>query len=196
VTLTFSDVVTAPPPAAWALTDRATGRDVSHLLAAVAFDPDASAARVTFVPDLPDGDYRLTLAAGAVRDPSGNASVDPMSFDFFHLAGDVTRDRAVNFDDLVIIAQNYNGTGKTWATGDLTGDGVTDFADLAVLAQRYNSVLPPPAPPPAPASRQPIESASALGDAVRWGGDQALFHAGPPIARRPAFTPPKPAARR
>jgi hypothetical protein len=125
----------------WRLTDRATGRDVSELLRGASFDSSDEVARLTLASDLPDGDYRLTLAAGAVADSAGNVISGETSFDFFQLAGDVNRDRAVDFKDLVILAQNYNTTGKSWETGDVTGDGAVDFNDLVVLAQRYNTGL-------------------------------------------------------
>lgn len=52
--------------------------------------------------------------------------------------GDLTLDGAVNFNDLVGLAQNYNQSGRTWATGDFNGDGQTKFEDLVTLAQFYN----------------------------------------------------------
>ena len=53
--------------------------------------------------------------------------------------------RLVNFDDLLILAKNYNKTGMTRAQGDFTGDGVVNFDDLLVLAKNYNQSLAPPA---------------------------------------------------
>jgi hypothetical protein len=53
---------------------------------------------------------------------------------------DATGDGRVDFNDLVVLAQNYNGpAGQTWASGDFTGDGLSDFSDLVVLAQNYNT---------------------------------------------------------
>jgi hypothetical protein len=70
------------------------------------------------------------------------------------LAGDATLDGAVDFNDLVRLAQNYNVVDgqRTWYGGDFTYDGATDFADLVKLAQNYNqSFAPAPAIPGAPA---------------------------------------------
>jgi hypothetical protein len=58
------------------------------------------------------------------------------------LPGDATLDRAVNFPDLVRVAQNYNQTGVTWTGGDFTYDSIVNFNDLVILAQRYNTTLP------------------------------------------------------
>jgi prepilin-type processing-associated H-X9-DG protein len=55
------------------------------------------------------------------------------------LAGDATRDGAVDFNDLVKLAQNYNRSGRAFVDGDFNYDGVVDFGDLAILAQRYNA---------------------------------------------------------
>jgi len=90
---------------------------------------------------LADGNYRLTLPAGWLRDAAGNPMAADFTFDFHPLAGDANRDRSVNFNDLTLLAQNYNTTGQSWATGDFTGDGNVDFNDLVKLAQNYNASL-------------------------------------------------------
>jgi hypothetical protein len=61
----------------------------------------------------------------------------------FTLAGDATLDGAVDFNDLVRLAQNYNtavsaSSDDWWARGDFTYDGIVDFNDLVKLAQNYN----------------------------------------------------------
>ena len=58
------------------------------------------------------------------------------------LYGDTNLDRTVGFADLVAVAQNYNGTGKTWSQGDFNYDGIVDFNDLVKVAQNYNQSLP------------------------------------------------------
>lgn len=54
------------------------------------------------------------------------------------LKGDANGDATVNFADLVILAQNYNGTNKFWTNGDFDYDGAVGFTDLVSLAQNYN----------------------------------------------------------
>jgi autotransporter-associated beta strand protein len=71
------------------------------------------------------------------------------------LSGDATLDGAVDFNDLVKLAQNYNTTVSTtteswWNRGDFTYDGMVDFNDLVKLAQNYNTSLPSEAVPGAP----------------------------------------------
>jgi hypothetical protein len=75
----------------------------------------------------------------------------------FTLAGDANLDGAVDFQDLVRLAQNYNtptpaGDSSGWARSDFTGDGMTDFNDLVKLAQNYNASLPSAPLPGASAS--------------------------------------------
>jgi hypothetical protein len=93
----------------------------------------------------------VTLAGGGVTDAAGNGMTGDYVLKFFVMAGDANRDRTVDFNDLVLLAQNYNTSGgKTWADGDFNGDGSVDFNDLVVMAQRYNTTLPP-----APAAAAP-----------------------------------------
>jgi autotransporter-associated beta strand protein len=59
------------------------------------------------------------------------------------LGGDADLDYDVDFDDLLLLAANYNtGTGGTWKRGDFTHDGAVNFDDLLVLASSYNQNTP------------------------------------------------------
>jgi hypothetical protein len=132
-----------------ALFNRTTGQTVNVPAAAlVSYDPVARAATWAFPTPLPDGNYRATVAPGSVVNLYGQGLSASYAFEFFVLAGDVNRDRAVGFVDLVALAQNYGAADTTFTRGDFNYDGRTDFEDLVVLAQRYNSTLPP-APSPA-----------------------------------------------
>lgn len=52
--------------------------------------------------------------------------------------GDTDFDGSTDFDDLLVLAQNYGLSGKMWAQGDFTLDGVVNFDDLLILAQYYD----------------------------------------------------------
>jgi hypothetical protein len=56
---------------------------------------------------------------------------------------DANRDRRVDFADLLIVAQNYGQTGRTFSQGnfDYSFDGSVGFGDLLILAQNYNASL-------------------------------------------------------
>jgi hypothetical protein len=58
------------------------------------------------------------------------------------LKGDADLNGAVNFDDLLVLSQNYNTTGGAeWYTGDFTFDSNVSFDDLLALSQNYGSAL-------------------------------------------------------
>jgi hypothetical protein len=140
LTLDFSaDVPASALTSALQIVNLATG--LSATPKSVVYDAILHRATVTFDPmAMADGNYRLTIAAGALP---GLATA--MQYDYFILAGDVNHDRSVDFQDLAAMAQHYNTTGgMTWAQGDFNGDGNVDFLDLARLAQRYNTALPAP----------------------------------------------------
>ena len=132
------------------LVDLATGIRIHRdRIAVTAYDPQTNTGTFTFPGFaggvLPDGNYRASFVPNGITDPSGNAVPDTWTFDFYVLAGDANRDRTVNFDDLAILAQHYNTTGKDFAKGNFSHDpaGNVDFDDLALLAQRYNITLAP-----------------------------------------------------
>src|SRR6185503_20032473 len=115
-----------------------------------------------------------TLRASSITDSSnrqldGNGdaiSGDNYVLSFFKLSGDANHDRAVNFTDLVWLAQNYGGSGKTWVQADFNGDGNVDFNDLVLLAQNYNKTLAAPGAPAVPAptvTTSPEQLAAAIG---------------------------------
>ena len=53
------------------------------------------------------------------------------------LVADFNNDGSINFSDLLILAQNYGKSPRTFAQGDANGDGTVNFADLLLLAQNY-----------------------------------------------------------
>jgi hypothetical protein len=153
VTVQFNeDVGQSLTKTAFTLTDRGSNVAVDEAAIRMIYDATTYTATFTFpgLPNgqLPDGNYRATLAAGLVKDRASNlldgngdgTAGDDYTFDLFQLAGDANRDRAVDFLDLAKLAQNYNiSDGRTYADGDFNGDGSVDFLDLAILAQRYNT---------------------------------------------------------
>lgn len=109
-----------------------------------------SGSTVTFTlpTGLADGDYLLRLPVSSFSDLANNALAADWTLPFFLLAGDVNRDRAVNFDDLLILAQNYGTSARTFSQGNLDYDqaGNVDFDDLLLLAQKYGTSLVTAAP--------------------------------------------------
>jgi hypothetical protein len=56
----------------------------------------------------------------------------------YTILGDADLSGNVNFDDLLALAANYNGSLKEWYQGDFTNDGNVNFDDLLKLAANYN----------------------------------------------------------
>jgi hypothetical protein len=75
---------------------------------------------------------RMTLLDWALLDDIGWDLAKP---------GDATANGAVDFNDLVQLAQNYDVTDgrRLWSQGDFTGDGNVNFNDLVLLAQNYDT---------------------------------------------------------
>jgi glucose/arabinose dehydrogenase len=93
---------------------------------------------------LPNGNYSATFSMAGVTDQAGNAVGGKSAVvNFRVLAGDADNNANVGFSDLVILAQNYNTTGRTFAEGNFnySTDGLVDFADLVILAQNYDASL-------------------------------------------------------
>jgi rhamnogalacturonan endolyase len=112
-------------------------------LTATDFGFDAMTNIATFtLPALANGDWAATLNRLGVSDATGNLLAANAVVSFFVLAGDINRDRTVDFGDLVLLAQNYGTSDRAYGEGDLDGDGNIDFNDLVILAQNYGVSLP------------------------------------------------------
>ena len=91
-----------------------------------------------------DGIFDSTLvdarkAIGVARNPTTNLYTVRVTW-----KGDANVDLKVNFDDLILLAQNYNKTvSLEWGKGDFNRDGIVNFDDLIPLAQNYNIVGTP-----------------------------------------------------
>ena len=151
ISFVFSKDVSATLDAAdLVLQNLTTGQTLPAGSFTLSYDASSHTATWTSASPLPDGNYKATLLAGGIKDSGlrtldGNGdglAGDDYAFNFFTFAGDANRDRTVAFADLVKVAQNYGGAGKTWADGDFNGDGTVDFADLVVVAQHYGTSLP------------------------------------------------------
>ncbi len=92
---------------------------------------------------LTSGNYRLSLPATSINDAAGNNLAAASNFDFYFLNGDLSPNRKVDFNDLLILTQNFSKTGQTYTQGNLDYDpqGNVDFSDLLIMVQNYKLSL-------------------------------------------------------
>ncbi len=125
--------------------DKFVGKNVANLsdqvLATIAIDGSIDAAMQQKSISLVDAELddnlaiTATLAGGTsdfklIRDALGTTLK----------AGDTDFSGIVNFDDLLKLAQNYEGAGiDQWSDGDFDLNGAVNFDDLLSLAQSYDS---------------------------------------------------------
>lgn len=124
-----------------------TGQVIQASEMAVSYNFQLKRATLTF-PNvaggiLPDGIYGVTIVAGGITDIYGNALATPPTSSFYVLAGDANRDNRVDFDDLLILSQNYGQSGRTFSQGNInySSGGVVGFDDLLLLAQQYGKSI-------------------------------------------------------
>jgi hypothetical protein len=106
------------------------------------YNAQTQAATFALPSGLANGTYSIRVRGSGISDAAGNYVAQDSTATFFCLAGDATRDQAVNFDDLLILASNYNKpSGASFTEGDFNRDGRVDFDDLLILASAYNTGL-------------------------------------------------------
>ncbi|MDZ4841147.1 MAG: Calx-beta domain-containing protein [Hyphomicrobium aestuarii] len=148
-----ANVVASLAPADASLFNLSTGQPVPPAQVGFAYDPTAGVARfhVSGTPTrvLPDGNYRLTLAASGITGPNGqpldgnNDGIggDDLVTDFFVLAGDANRDRAVNLDDFTSLAASFGQPSRVFSQGDFNYDQSVNLDDFTILASRFGTSL-------------------------------------------------------
>jgi hypothetical protein len=142
VQVVFSDDVAATI-AADDIVIRNTTNNTIVPAASLVYTYDAATRAATWTPTtrLADGDYTVTFARENVRDTFGGALIADAASSFFVLAGDADRDRDVDFDDLLALAQYFGQTGTTFGQADFDFDADTDFDDLLILSQSFGRSL-------------------------------------------------------
>jgi len=98
----------------------------------------------------------------------------------------------VNFDDLLVLAKNYNKTGATFDQGDFNYDGTVNFDDLLILAKAYNMAAPAPV---APVAAAPVTAAESASDPLLTSADRKAPVFSTTRVAKPAPVKPRPAAR-
>lgn len=91
-------------------------------------------------------------------DVAGNSILASSTINFRFFAGDADNSGGVDFNDLVLLARNFNQSGKVFSDGDFDYSGTVDFNDLVILARNFNQSLPVLSP----LSALPLSSGSAF----------------------------------
>ncbi len=112
---------------------------------------------LTGSPLLPNGNFRAAFPVGSVTDAAGNAAVGVPTVDFFALAGDANRDRAVALNDFTLLVSNFSKLNRSFSQGDFNYDDVVNLDDFTILAANFGRSVPVPAdlPRAALAAAQP-----------------------------------------
>lgn len=93
---------------------------------------------------LPDGDYEITIPAGAAQDWAGNPNAQTM-WNFWFLNGDANRDRKVDTQDFNILSGHFGNSGEVFSEGNFNYDagGNVDSQDFNLFVSKYGKKLPP-----------------------------------------------------
>lgn len=145
ITFQFSETLSSSPDVAdVVLQNTTTSTTIPTANIQLNYNGSTNTATLTFSGILPNGNYRLTLPAGAVSDASGNPLAADFTFDFFVLAGDADHDRDVDVNDLGVLASNWQQSPRTFGQGDFDYTGTVDVNDLGILASHWQQQLAPP----------------------------------------------------
>ncbi len=143
IRLNFSEYVgDSFAPSDLVLTNLTTGAVVLPTAYSVAYASATNTATLSLASPLADARYRLSIAAGALSDLANNP-IAAYSYNFTMIRGDANNDGLVNFDDLLVIARNYETAGHTFSEGNFDYDpaGNVNFDDLVLIAQNYEITL-------------------------------------------------------
>lgn len=152
IKINFSEhVYSSVDPTDFVVTNIATGAVVNGWT----LERTGNSATLRFASRLSDGRYRVSISAGGgISDDAGNTCAT-QTRDFSYYMGDVDGNGAVDFLDLLTIAQNYGTIDRGYSYGDLNYDRTVNFTDLLLLAQRYGtSLLSLASVPQAPRTRK------------------------------------------
>jgi CSLREA domain-containing protein len=137
VTFNFSDDASVTfSRSSYTLQNLTTGATLPASTGSLSFNSAGTQAVLVLTNLLSDGNYRIT---------SGTSQLD-----FFILAGDANRDRAVDITDLGILATNWQQSPRAFSQGDFNYDTIVDITDLGILATNWQKLLPGAATRPHP----------------------------------------------
>jgi hypothetical protein len=141
ISFTFDRELSAVNPSDLIVENLTTGNTVPAKQFTVQTVPETNSWTYRWVYSgiLPNGNYRATLPAGAVRSLNGVPTTADFSTDFFFVQGDANHDHAVNFDDYALIDNGFNNGLIGFSHGDFNYDGVINFDDYSLIDFAFNT---------------------------------------------------------
>ncbi len=130
----------------YTITNLDTGETLPQSAGVLSFNTTSNQAVLDLSGDVPNGNYQLVVEASDIANGAGvPASGEPITLDFFVLAGDANRDRQVSILDFAILRSNFGSASGTFSQGDFNYDGQVSILDFAVLRSNFGASLPAPA---------------------------------------------------
>lgn len=131
-----------------AIVDRFVGKTVAslddQLTATIGIDGTLSPSVVQRSISLVDVELTDNLAITAISaNGTSDFAVIRDGLGSLLRGGDADFSGATDFDDLLTLARNYNGSVDRWSEGDFDLNGNVDFDDLLVLAANYGAAAAP-----------------------------------------------------
>jgi hypothetical protein len=143
VTATFSEALTGVGAASLSTTNTTTATAVPA--STFASSGGGTVATFGFAALLDNGDYSVSLDS-AVADLAGNLLANNNALTFKQLGGDANNDGTVDFQDLLVLSQNFGLAGQTFSGGNFDYTTTVSFPDLLILTQNFGlSVVRMPA---------------------------------------------------
>lgn len=116
-------------------------RDAGNTLAELALNSALAEGRITS--RALDSRHVVGIKPITTAGTFAGVAVDDTAFGLrYTLRGDSDLNLTVNFDDLLILAQNYGQEGRRYWEGDTDYNFIVNFDDLLALAQNYGGSLP------------------------------------------------------
>jgi hypothetical protein len=102
-------------------------------------DPGTGAWSANVTTPLLQGQYTIQAVQSDTAANTGTSA--PVTIKLYTLAGDATGDGTVNFNDFVIVSQNFGQPGG-WAQGNFSGSPAIGFNDFVIVSQNFGATTP------------------------------------------------------
>ncbi len=136
ITLTFSEAIPTLAASGFSVINNTTGlpRSVDMVVTS------GNTATAQFNAVLVNGNYTFSVN-NSLTDTAGNAVTNNPTVNFRVLGGDADDNNIVDFQDLLVLAQNYGQPNRTYSQGNYDYTSTVGFNDLLIVAQNFGLSL-------------------------------------------------------